>query len=106
MLVTPTKRQRSSQGEDNKPMLETLRINGQSRWGMDQDHHVEPDHGSRMDSKPYIGLGRYVKPKHGIGRDVTSGIARSGAMPDVKPVLTAVGQLSVCLVLLNSSLIV
>lgn len=104
MLVTPTKRQRSSQEEDIKPIVKTPRINAQPRWGMDCD--VKPGNGLARDSKPYIGLGKYVKPKHGIGRDVKQGIARMDAMPDVKPVLTAMGQLSVCLFLSNSPLIV
>jgi len=103
VLVTPTKRQRSPPArEDSNPMLKTPRINAQPRWRMDRD--VNPEVGLGRDVKPYIGLGRYVKPKNGLGRDVKPVIAQRGGSPDVKPVLTAMGQLSVRLFCLVSLL--
>jgi hypothetical protein len=56
---------------------------------------IKPDVGMGRDAKPYIGLGRYVKPKNGLGMDVKPNTGRRGGTSDVKPVLTAMGQLSV-----------
>lgn len=83
MLVTPTKRQRDIQEEDVKPETQTTRIDVKPRSGHDQD------------VKPAIGIGRNVKPRLDFGRDVRPNITRRGATPDVKPMLTAMGQLSV-----------
>jgi hypothetical protein len=66
-------------------MLKTPRLVVQPRWGTDQD--IKPDIASGRDVKPYIGLGRYVKPKNGLGRDVKPNTE--------KPLLSAIGQLSV-----------
>jgi hypothetical protein len=66
-------------------MLKTPRLDAQSRLGMDQD--VKPNLGQGRDVKPYIGLGRYVKPRNGLERDVKPNTGR--------PMLTAMGQLSV-----------
>lgn len=94
MLVTPTKRPRNTLDEDIKPMLETSTTTLKPRWGFGQD--VKPDIDSGRDVKPpYVGLGRYVKPKNGLGRDVKPNTGRRGGTSDVKPVLTAMGQLSV-----------
>lgn len=85
MLVTPTKRRRNMQEEDVRPRIQTPRVDVKPRWGCGQD--VRPD----------VGIGRDVKPRLGLGRDVKPNLTRRGVTPDVKPMLTAMGQLSVCL---------
>jgi hypothetical protein len=85
VLVTPTKRQRSPLDEDLKPRLKTPRTDVKPRWGLDQD------------LQPSSGLGRDVKTSDSTRRDIKPVVARRGITPDVKPMLTAMGQLSVCL---------
>jgi hypothetical protein len=97
VLVTPTKRPWDPVEEDFTPNLKAPRTDSQPRRRFDQD--LEPDIGLRRDVKPYVGLGRYVKPKTGIGRDAKATTARRGAISDVKPVLTAMGEFSVSPVL-------
>jgi hypothetical protein len=81
VLVTPTKRQRSPQREkeDIKPRLKTPKVEYYQKRRLEQD------------VKPFVGLGR--APNTG-GRNVQPSFGRD-VKPDVKPVLTAMGKLSV-----------
>lgn len=89
VLVTPTKRQRSPQREqeDIKPRLKTPKVEYYQNRRLEQD------------VKPFVGLGR--APNTGASRHM--GGSRRDVKPDVKPVLTAMGQLSVSPTLTNPS---
>ena len=90
VLVTPTKRQRSPQREEDiKPRSKTPKVEYYQNRRLEQD------------VKPFVGLGR--APNTGASRNVKPSSFGRDVKPNVKPVSTAMGQLSVSPTLANPS---